>query len=162
MKDDAAAVLKNGEQIKARYIEDLPRLRQHWGAPAAREWSSGRSQGLDSYDMTVASACTNRRARRLGFDVSKPVLYAFAVILCVLIVMPLSWLVYTCLHQQERRIHPRQFPSAASDAAYLDPLLTTFALATLIGVDLLRGGGAHGLAGGAYRYAACVVRCGFW
>ena len=31
--------------------------------------------------------------RRLGIDVSRPVLYVFAGVLCVLIVLPLSWLV---------------------------------------------------------------------
>ena len=30
--------------------------------------------------------------RKFGTDVSKPVLYGFAVVLCVLIVLPLSWL----------------------------------------------------------------------
>ena len=41
--------------------------------------------------MTIALPATPER-RAFGIDVSKPVLYGFAAILCVLIVLPLSWL----------------------------------------------------------------------
>jgi iron(III) transport system permease protein len=59
------------------------------------------------------------------------VLLAFAVILCGLIVMPLSWLVYYAFTDQNGAFTVGNFDRLVSDAAYLDPLLTTFALATL-------------------------------
>ena len=43
--------------------------------------------------MTIAIPATPALApRKFGIDVSKPVLYGFAAVLCVLIVLPLSWL----------------------------------------------------------------------
>src|SRR5512143_4290158 len=72
-----------------------------------------------------------RPARRFGFDISKPVLLAFAVILCALIAMPRSWLVYYAFTTKGGAFTLDNFHRLVSDAAYLDPLLTTFALATL-------------------------------
>ncbi|HXZ21407.1 MAG TPA: iron ABC transporter permease [Pseudolabrys sp.] len=69
--------------------------------------------------------------RRLGFDVSKPVLFAFAVILFALIAMPLSWLFYYAFTTKAGILTLNNFHRLVSDAAYVDPLLTTFALATL-------------------------------
>lgn len=62
---------------------------------------------------------------------TKPVLLAFALILCGLIVMPLSWLVYYAFTDKSGAFTVGNFDRLVSDAAYLDPLLTTFALATL-------------------------------
>ncbi|HEY2246260.1 MAG TPA: hypothetical protein VGH70_02330, partial [Bradyrhizobium sp.] len=42
--------------------------------------------------MTIALPARTARRRGFGIDLTKPVLYAFAAILCVLIVLPLSWL----------------------------------------------------------------------
>jgi iron(III) transport system permease protein len=52
-------------------------------------------------------------------------------VLCVLIVMPLSWLVYYAFTDKAGAFTIANFQRLVSDAAYLDPLLTTFALATL-------------------------------
>ena len=41
--------------------------------------------------MTAAVTGTTTQ-RRHGFDLTRPVLYLFAAVLCVLIVLPLSWL----------------------------------------------------------------------
>jgi iron(III) transport system permease protein len=70
-------------------------------------------------------------ARWRGFDVSKPVLLVFAVLLCALIVMPLSWLVVYAFTDKTGAFTVANFERLVSDAAYLDPLLTTFALASL-------------------------------
>ena len=43
--------------------------------------------------MTAVASTAPIARRRLGFDLSKPVLLAFAAILFALIAMPLSWLV---------------------------------------------------------------------
>jgi iron(III) transport system permease protein len=59
------------------------------------------------------------------------VLLVFAAILCVLIVMPLSWLVYYAFTDKNGAFTVANFYRLVSDADFLDPLLTTFALATL-------------------------------
>ena len=79
---------------------------------------------------TVASTAPVER-RRHGFDVSKPVLFAFAVILFALIAMPLSWLIYYAFTNKAGAFTLANFHRLVSDAAYVDPLMTTFALATL-------------------------------
>ncbi len=82
--------------------------------------------------MTVAIPATQTPAqRRFGVDVSKPVLLVFAAVLCVLIVMPLSWLVYYAFTDKSGALTLGNFHRLISDASYLDPLLTTFTLATL-------------------------------
>ncbi len=82
--------------------------------------------------MTIAIPATPAPGpRKFGIDVSKPVLLAFAVVLCALIVMPLSWLVYYAFSDKTGGFTVDNFQRLVSDAAYLDPLLTTFALATL-------------------------------
>jgi iron(III) transport system permease protein len=82
--------------------------------------------------MTVAIPAASASApRKFGIDLSKPVLLAFAAILCVLIVMPLSWLVYYAFTDKSGAFTVGNFNRLVSDAAYLDPMLTTFALATL-------------------------------
>src|SRR6202142_2852300 len=82
--------------------------------------------------MTIAIPATPAPApRKFGIDLSKPVLLVFAAVLCVLIVMPLSWLVYYAFTDKNGAFTVGNFDRLVSDAAYLDPLLTTFALATL-------------------------------
>jgi iron(III) transport system permease protein len=80
--------------------------------------------------MTIAIPATPV-GRKFGFDVSKPVLLAFALVLFALIVMPLSWLVYYAFTDGKGAFTVGNFDRLVSDAAYVDPLLTTFALATL-------------------------------
>ena len=82
--------------------------------------------------MTVAIPVAQTPAqRKFGIDWSKPVLLAFAAVLCALIVMPLSWLVYYAFTDKNGVFTVGNFNRLVSDASYLDPLLITFALATL-------------------------------
>ncbi len=82
--------------------------------------------------MTIAIPANSvLKPRRFGLDVSKPVLLVFAAVLCVLIVMPLSWLVYYAFTDKRGALTLGNFYRLISDASYLDPLLTTFALASL-------------------------------
>ena len=81
--------------------------------------------------MTTLASTAPLEKRRFGFDMTRPVLLAFALILCGLIVMPLSWLVYYAFTDKNGDFTVANFTRLVSDAAYLDPLLTTFALATL-------------------------------
>jgi len=82
--------------------------------------------------MTIAVPATPApKPRKFGIDVSKPVLLVFAAILFVLIVMPLSWLGYYAFTDKNGAFTVANFYRLVSDADFLDPLLTTFALATL-------------------------------
>jgi len=82
--------------------------------------------------MTIAiSATPAPKPRKFWIDLSKPVLLAFAAILFVLIVMPLSWLVYYAFTDKSGGFTVANFYRLVSDADFLDPLLITFALATL-------------------------------
>ena len=79
--------------------------------------------------MTIALPRRIER-RPFSFDPSKPILYAFAAFLCVLIVLPMSWLVYFSLVDSEGAPTLDNFRQLFSEPAFLDPLLTTFILAT--------------------------------
>jgi len=80
--------------------------------------------------MTTLATAAPIERRRFGFDLSKPVLLLFAAILCVLIVLPLSWLIYYAFTDKTGAFTIANFHRLVADAAYLDPLLTTFELAT--------------------------------
>ena len=81
--------------------------------------------------MTTLAVTAPIAAPRIRFDLSTPVLLLFAAVLCVLIVMPLSWLVYYAFTDKSGAFTLANFQRLVVDAAYLDPLLTTFELATL-------------------------------
>lgn len=80
--------------------------------------------------MTIVLPARAER-RDFGFDISKPVLLVFAAILFALIVMPVSWLVFYAFSDKDGAFTVDNFHRLVADAAYLNPLLTTFALATL-------------------------------
>jgi len=64
-----------------------------------------------------------------AFDVSLPVLLAFSAALCVLILLPLSWLVYYSIHDRVGGLTVANFVALATDPTFLDPLVTTLILA---------------------------------
>jgi iron(III) transport system permease protein len=82
---------------------------------------------------TIATPTTvsPAKARRWRIDATMPVLLLFAAILCVLIVLPLSWLTYYAFTDKHGIFTLANFVHLVVDAAFLDPLLTTFALAVL-------------------------------
>ncbi len=81
--------------------------------------------------MTTLATTAPLERRRFGLDPSKPVLLLFAGLLCVLIVLPLSWLAAYAFTDSTGAFTLANFRRLVIDAAYLDPLLTTFELATL-------------------------------
>ncbi|HEX5507298.1 MAG TPA: iron ABC transporter permease [Pseudolabrys sp.] len=81
--------------------------------------------------MTIAAPAPRVLRRSFGFDMSKPILLLFAAILCVLIILPISWLVYYAFTDAKGAFTVGNFHRLVSDAAFLDPLLTTFMLAIL-------------------------------
>jgi len=64
-----------------------------------------------------------------GFDFTKLVLYGFALALCLLIVLPMSWLVYYGFTDKDGAFTLRNFVTLVNDPTLLDPLVTTFILA---------------------------------
>ncbi|HET9617645.1 MAG TPA: iron ABC transporter permease [Pseudolabrys sp.] len=75
--------------------------------------------------MTVAVPDT-RAPRRFGFDLTKPVLYLFAAVLCVLIVLPLSWLFVYSLADKTGALTLANFYRLFTESSFYDPLATTF------------------------------------
>ena len=84
--------------------------------------------------MTTRATRAQIEWRRRGPDLSKPALLAFALVLCLLIMMPLSWLVYYAFTNKSGAFTFGNFERLVSDAAFLEPLLTTMLLATLSAV----------------------------
>jgi iron(III) transport system permease protein len=64
-----------------------------------------------------------------GFDFTKLVLYGFALALCLLIVLPMSWLVYYGFTDKDGAFTLRNFVTLVNDPTLVDPLITTFTLA---------------------------------
>jgi iron(III) transport system permease protein len=64
------------------------------------------------------------------FDLSWPILILFAALLCVLIVLPMSWLIYYSLVDRNGAFTLDNFARLVTDDAFLDPLITTVVLAT--------------------------------
>jgi iron(III) transport system permease protein len=84
--------------------------------------------------MTTLATSAPVAKRRLHIDLSIPVLLLFVAVLCLLIVLPLGWLAAFAFTNKTGAFTLTNFRSLVVDAAYLDPLLTTFALAVLSAV----------------------------
>ncbi len=84
--------------------------------------------------MTTVVAAAPLAKMRAGVDLTMPVLLLFAAVLCLLVVMPLGWLVVYAFTDKAGAFTLANFPRLVTDASYLDPLLTTFALAILSAV----------------------------
>src|SRR3569833_597250 len=78
--------------------------------------------------MTLAIPARSERGIRL--DLTKPVLYGFAAVLCVLIVLPMSWLFIYSLTDQKGALTLANFYRLFSESSFYDPLATTFIIAT--------------------------------
>jgi iron(III) transport system permease protein len=64
-----------------------------------------------------------------GFDPSWAILIAFAVILCGLIILPMSWLVYYSVSDRNGGLTLDNFHRLVTDPAFIDPLVTTVIIA---------------------------------
>ncbi|MGH6768510.1 MAG: ABC transporter permease [Xanthobacteraceae bacterium] len=81
--------------------------------------------------MTIALP-REAAAVRSGFriDMSWPVLFAFIALLCVLIILPMSWLVYYSLLDGKGAFSLTNFETLITDPMFRAPLVTTLILAT--------------------------------
>jgi iron(III) transport system permease protein len=78
--------------------------------------------------MTIALSGSAPRPTH-GFDFTKLVLYGFALALCLLIVLPMSWLVYYAFTDKNGAFSLQNFVTLVNDPTLLDPFVTTFILA---------------------------------
>jgi iron(III) transport system permease protein len=78
--------------------------------------------------MTIAVSDSTPRPTH-GFDFTKLVLYGFALALCLLIVLPMSWLVYYAFTDKSGAFSLQNFVTLVNDPTLLDPFITTFILA---------------------------------
>ena len=88
----------------------------------------------EELQVTIALPAELADRRRITFDFTWPVMFAFMALLCVLIVLPISWLVYYSLTTvdaatQARSFSLDQFRTLFSEPEFLDPLMTTFIVA---------------------------------
>jgi iron(III) transport system permease protein len=83
--------------------------------------------------MTVTTATADAPTSvRHGFDHTKLVLYTFAAVLVLLIVLPMSWLVYYSFVTKDGTFTLGNFTTLINDPTLLDPLITTFTLSTSV------------------------------
>src|SRR3977135_391878 len=68
--------------------------------------------------------------RKHKIDLSWPILVLFAALLCVLIILPMSWLVYYSLVDRSGAFTLDNFKTLVTDPVFVDPLITTLILAT--------------------------------
>src|SRR2546421_10351192 len=79
--------------------------------------------------MTIALPAL-RTPRKHKIDLSWPVLILFAAFLCVLIILPMSWLFYYSLVDRSGAFTLGNFETLVTDPVFVDPLITTLILAT--------------------------------
>jgi iron(III) transport system permease protein len=74
--------------------------------------------------MTIALPAEGLRSAR-KLDLSWPVLILFAALLCVLIILPMTWLVYYSFVDRDGTFTLENFARLATDPTFVDPLVTT-------------------------------------
>ena len=108
--------------------------------------------------MTIAIPAPPMRLRGVRFDLSWPVLIGIVVILCVLIVLPLSWLVAYSLTDRTGAFTLANFSCPGVRPGVRRAVRDDADHRRRRQRRLLRRGGADGLAGGAHRPAADRLR----
>jgi iron(III) transport system permease protein len=79
--------------------------------------------------MTIALPA-DTEPRRHKLDLSWPILILFAALLCVMIILPVSWLFYYSLVDRTGAFTLGNFKTLFSDPVFVEPLITTVILAT--------------------------------
>jgi iron(III) transport system permease protein len=79
--------------------------------------------------MTIALPAEGLRSAR-KLDLSWPVLFLFAALLCVLIILPMTWLVYYSFVDRDGTFTLENFYRLATDPTFVDPLVTTVIIST--------------------------------
>jgi iron(III) transport system permease protein len=74
------------------------------------------------------------RGRSRRIDTSGAVLAAFAAVLCLLIVLPIAWLLVFAFTDRAGQATLANFATIFSDPAFVEPLITTFTIAVSVSV----------------------------
>jgi iron(III) transport system permease protein len=80
--------------------------------------------------MTIALPAETAARRPGGIDLSWPILLLFAALLCVLIILPMSWLVYYSFVDRTGAFTLENYGRLATDPTFVQPLITTVIIAT--------------------------------
>jgi iron(III) transport system permease protein len=80
--------------------------------------------------MTIALPAEAARSAGGGIDLSWPILILFSALLCALIILPMSWLVYYSLVDRTGAFTLENFHRLFTDPVFVDPLITTVIIAT--------------------------------
>src|SRR5215203_5810257 len=80
--------------------------------------------------MTIALPAEATPRPRHGIDLSWPILILFSALLCALIILPMSWLVYYSLVDRTGAFTLENFQRLVTDPVFVDPLITTVIIAT--------------------------------
>lgn len=83
--------------------------------------------------MTAAVA-TRVQNRPGGIDLSRPVMLALAAVLCVLIILPVSWLVYFAFTDRDGLPTLANLVPLIADPAFTEPMFTTLVISVSVGV----------------------------
>jgi iron(III) transport system permease protein len=78
--------------------------------------------------MTTTALPLQERAPTARLDMTRPIFYAFAALLCVLIILPMSWLVYYSLVDRSGAFTLDNFRKLVTDPTFSEPLATTLIL----------------------------------
>ena len=79
--------------------------------------------------MTIALPAEETR-RPVRFDLTWPVILLFAALLCVLILLPMSWLLYYAFVDRSGAFTLNNFVELFTSSVFVDPLITTVIIAT--------------------------------
>jgi iron(III) transport system permease protein len=95
---------------------------------------SKTSSKLNGDSVTIALPDQTAERRAFQFDFTAPVLVAFALLLCVLVILPVSWLVLYAFslvdpQTQARAFTLDNFRTLFTDPEFVEPLVTTLILA---------------------------------
>ena len=82
-----------------------------------------------------AQAAANKPSWSRGIDLSAPLAIVFALTLCVLVLLPLTWLLIYALTDTKGVATFANFKQLFTDPAFVDPLLISLGIATSVGVS---------------------------
>ena len=82
--------------------------------------------------MTPEPSPLSRAASPARRDVSAAVMAAFAVILCLLVTLPIGWIIVFAFTDRDRSFTLTNFRTLFTDPVFVEPLLTTFIIAASV------------------------------
>jgi iron(III) transport system permease protein len=94
------------------------------------------SAGMTSEPIVTVEAlpAPATRATRARLDASGVVMALFAAALCLLVVLPIAWLVVFAFTDRARNVTLANFVTLFTDPVFVEPLLTTLIIATSVSV----------------------------